>query len=273
MRITIRSPPVDQRGDVEPYVALGVGLRRGHEVCVATHADFEGLIAATALPFSHWKKAAGPSRRTTRVTGCCMPATTPSPSCVTSRPAPAVGAQAAAPLLARLPRGRRDSFHGHRVPLAEAVAERGHLPVVWTSLMPLAPSRFQASCLFSPWPSSVPGSSVYNLMTHAMTGWGMWLLLGRALNRARRDVLGLPPVPIYGPIASYLAPRLCLDGYGADVAPPPPDWGVRHHVTGYGSVPRLDQLRVFCHQRGLARLLNLGRAVCVFGAICLATED
>ena len=36
--------------------------------------------------------------------------------------------------------------------LAEAVAEREHLPVVWTSLMPLAPSRFQASCLFPPWP-------------------------------------------------------------------------------------------------------------------------
>jgi UDP:flavonoid glycosyltransferase YjiC (YdhE family) len=61
----------------------------------------------------------------------------------------------------------------------------------------------------------------------------MWLLLGQALNRARRDVLGLPPIPFYGPISSFLAPRLCLDGYSALVMPPPPDWGVRHHVTGY----------------------------------------
>jgi sterol 3beta-glucosyltransferase len=53
---------------------------------------------------------------------------------------------------------------------------------------------------------------VYNLATHAVTGWGMWLLLGTALDRARRDVLGLPPIPFYGPVASILAPRRCLDG-------------------------------------------------------------
>ncbi len=70
-------------------------------------------------------------------------------------------------------------------------------------------------------------------MTHAATGLGMWLPLGPALNRARRDVLGLPPVPIYGTIAAFMAPRLCLDGYSPHVVPPPPDWGDRHHVTGY----------------------------------------
>ena len=233
MRITI--PTTGSRGDVEPYVALGVGLRaRGHEVCVATHADFEGLIRSHGLAFQSLEE--GGRALQANDTGDRMLH---------------AGSNAFA-FLRDFARLRRPLLHKllHRCwlacrgadvilstdtefLLAEAVAEREHLPVVWTSLMPLAPSRFQASCLFPPWPRWVPGSSVYNLTTHAMTGWGMWLLLGRALNRARRDVLGLPPVPIYGPIASYLAPRLCLDGYSAHVAPPPPDWGVRHHVTGY----------------------------------------
>jgi sterol 3beta-glucosyltransferase len=117
--------------------------------------------------------------------------------------------------------------------LAESIAEHERLPVVWASLMPFAPSRFQPSCLFPPWPRWLPGSSAYNLLTHALTGGGMWFLVRSELNRARHDVLGLPPLPIYGPIASYFAPRLCLDGYSTHVSPPPPDWGDRHHVTGY----------------------------------------
>jgi hypothetical protein len=50
MRITI--PTTGSRGDVEPYIALGVGLRaRGHEVCVATHANFEKAVCQHGLEF------------------------------------------------------------------------------------------------------------------------------------------------------------------------------------------------------------------------------
>ena len=48
-----------------------------------------------------------------------------------------------------------------------------------------------------------------------------------------RDVLGLPPFPLYGPVKSFTNPRLCLDGYSTLVVPPPPDWGLSHQVTGY----------------------------------------
>jgi sterol 3beta-glucosyltransferase len=50
MRITI--PTTGSRGDVQPYVAFGVGLQaRGHHVCLATHADFEDLVRARGLEF------------------------------------------------------------------------------------------------------------------------------------------------------------------------------------------------------------------------------
>ncbi len=50
MRITI--PTTGSRGDVQPYVALGVGLQaRGHQVCVATHADFKDVVRSHGLTF------------------------------------------------------------------------------------------------------------------------------------------------------------------------------------------------------------------------------
>lgn len=220
---------------MQPYVALGVGLQaRGHEVRLSTHADFESFIHGHGLAFQPLEPG-----------GQALQASDTGDRMLHA------GSNAFA-FLREFTRLRRPLLHdllnrcwlacrgadvilstSTEFLLTEAVAEREHRPVVWTSIMPVAPSRFQASCLFPPWPRWLPGSRVYNLMTHAATGWGMWLQLGPALNRARRDVLGLPPVPIYGPVASYLAPRLCLDGYSAQVAPPPPDWGARHHVTGY----------------------------------------
>jgi UDP:flavonoid glycosyltransferase YjiC (YdhE family) len=37
---------------VQPYAGLGLGLRaRGHQVCIATHADFEGFVRRHGLDF------------------------------------------------------------------------------------------------------------------------------------------------------------------------------------------------------------------------------
>jgi sterol 3beta-glucosyltransferase len=233
MRITI--PTTGSRGDVEPYVALGVGLRaRGHEVCLATHDDFESVIRGHGLAFQSLEGDSQALQASD--TGDRMLHAGSNPFVFLSE-----FTRLRRPLLHDLLHNCWRACRGADVILstssefllAESVAEREHLPVVWASIMPFAPSRFQPSCLFPQWPRWVPGSSVYNLLTHAATGWGMWLLLGTALNRARRDVLGLPPLPIYGPVASFMAPRLCLDGYSAHVVPPPQDWNAHHHVTGY----------------------------------------
>lgn len=50
MRIAIIA--LGSRGDVQPHVALGVGLRRaGHSVRVVTSSDFGGLVRAHGLEF------------------------------------------------------------------------------------------------------------------------------------------------------------------------------------------------------------------------------
>ena len=41
------------RGDVQPFIALGVGLQQaGHQVQLATYSDFESLIRSYGLSFS-----------------------------------------------------------------------------------------------------------------------------------------------------------------------------------------------------------------------------
>ena len=50
MRVAI--PALGTRGDVQPYVALGVGLRRaGHEVLVCTLGEFRGLVEGHGLEY------------------------------------------------------------------------------------------------------------------------------------------------------------------------------------------------------------------------------
>lgn len=232
----MEAEPCESQSQPQGHEAMSSPMSRWASVCkrVATHADFKDVVRSHGLTFESLELGGQLLQATD--TGDRMLHAGSNPFAFMSE-----FTRLRRPLLHDLLRNCWRACRGADVILstssefllAESIAEREHLPVVWASVIPFAPSRFQASCLFPQWPRWFPGSSVYNLMTHAATGGGMWLLLRTALNRARRDVLGLPPLPIYGSIASFLAPRLCLDGYSAHVAPPPPDWNAHHHVTGY----------------------------------------
>jgi sterol 3beta-glucosyltransferase len=51
MRIAIIA--MGSRGDVQPYIALGTGLKAaGHAVRLVTHENFEALVSAYRLEFS-----------------------------------------------------------------------------------------------------------------------------------------------------------------------------------------------------------------------------
>ena len=51
MKITVVT--VGTRGDVEPFVALGLGLQKaGHTIKIATHAMFENFVRGYGLDFA-----------------------------------------------------------------------------------------------------------------------------------------------------------------------------------------------------------------------------
>jgi UDP:flavonoid glycosyltransferase YjiC (YdhE family) len=233
MHITI--PTTGSRGDVQPYVALGAGLRAaGHRVCVATHANFEAFVRGHGLDFFALE-ADGQSLQGSD-TGDRMLKSGSNPFTFLTE-----FARLRRPLVASMTRDCLRACEGSDLILltntefliGHAVAEKLRLPTVWSALQPVAPTRHLVNSLFPAVPRWLPGGGLYNLATHLITGEMLWQLTRKAINEARREVLGLKPIWFLGPMLTYFFPPLCLDGYSSHVVPRPRDWGSHRHVTGY----------------------------------------
>jgi UDP:flavonoid glycosyltransferase YjiC (YdhE family) len=70
-------------------------------------------------------------------------------------------------------------------------------------------------------------------LTHLLAGGCLWAHLRPLINRARCDVLGLPPFALLGPPMAFFERTPTLAAYSPRVIPRPPDWGANQHVTGY----------------------------------------
>jgi sterol 3beta-glucosyltransferase len=233
MRITI--PTTGSRGDVQPYVALGKGLQnQGHEVCLATHANFDTFVRGHGLDF-YALEADGQALQGSD-TGDRMIRTGEDWFAFLCE-----FARLRRPLIASM---MENFFHAcenadlifltnTEFLIGHAVAEKLKVPTVWTALQPVAPTRYLVNSIFPPMADRVPGSGLYNLGTHLAVSGLLWQLLRPAINDARQKVLGLWPINFLGPLIAYFFPPLCLDGYSSHVVPRPPDWGSHRHVTGY----------------------------------------
>jgi UDP:flavonoid glycosyltransferase YjiC (YdhE family) len=233
VRIVI--PITGSRGDVQPYLALGKGLRAaGHEVRVATHADFASPVLAQGLEFF---PVAGSSRELhTTEAARRMLAAGRNPF-VYLRELVRLREPIMQELMARCAESGRGADLVVLTPtallLGLSAAEKWGLPVCIAALQPTAPSRFLANCLFPDLPAWVPGRRLYNSLSHLLAGGCLWAFLRPLINKARGEVLGLPPLPLQGPPLAFFKGTPTLAGYSARVIPRPPDWGATHHVTGY----------------------------------------
>jgi UDP:flavonoid glycosyltransferase YjiC (YdhE family) len=220
---------VGSRGDVDPFVALGVGLRRaGHSVRLATHAVYEPDARAAGLDFAplpgdpHRLRAEleagfdGTKRdqlRFIRFIGRAadqLAHDTTRAGLVACRDAEAII--------------YRDALAFVGYSLAEAVNAR---PVV-AALQPRAPTRAFA------YPRALPFGGTVNLLDHHLTLHIFWQLFRRRVNRWRQKDLGLAPFPLTGPYADGRRRRVpTLFGFSSAIVPRPPDWPVWYHVTGF----------------------------------------
>jgi UDP:flavonoid glycosyltransferase YjiC (YdhE family) len=233
LRIVI--PATGSRGDVQPYLALGRGFRAaGHEVRIATHADFGPSVLAQGLEFV---AVAGSSRElhsgevARRMTNAGRNFVTFLRELVRLRE------PLMQELIARSAAACRDADFVVLAPTTLLVglsaAQKWNLPYCITSFQPTAPSRHLANCLFPELPAWLPGRGTYNYLTHLVAGGCLWASLRPLINQARRDVLDLPPFPALGPPVALFETTPTLAGYSPRVIPRPPDWGDNQHVTGY----------------------------------------
>jgi sterol 3beta-glucosyltransferase len=230
MNIVITSFGV--RGDVQPYLALAVGLQRsGHRVTLATSRDFSEWIEScgvTAHPTPHSMFALMRRPETRAVLTGRNPLRQMRLFRETMRQVAASGevlwaAMQAADFVIQSPTstGALEAAHARGVPVALA------------SPLPFAATRAYPSFFLGPLQRSL--GKRYNGLTHALTHRMLWSLMGAPLTNPLRKKLGLKPWRSFTGVMAQ-ARRLgapMLYGYSAYVVPRPEDWDETQHITGY----------------------------------------
>jgi sterol 3beta-glucosyltransferase len=231
MRIAIMAP--GSRGDVEPYLALGKGLgQAGHTVRLVTHQNFEGFVSSHGVEF--WPIEGNVQEI---AQSGDMRALLERGNFLAIMSQMAKEAQRGALALAE---GGLAACRGTDLVIAGiggvfvgiALAEKLRLPLLQAYYIPFTPTRAYASFLLPKLPPWFGGA--LNRLSHQLARQVMWQGFRSADRVARRDVLGLPAAPLWGPFsADHFRRHPILYGYSSSVIPKPPDWDDNTHVTGY----------------------------------------
>ncbi len=220
------------RGDVQPYVALGQGLRlAGHAVRVLSHENYRALIESQGLEF--WPVhgdaqavAESEAMRAALEKGSFVAITRE-----TAKQAKRAAVQWAADGMAAC-RGVDLIVAGvGGLFLALALAEKLTIPFLPAYLFPFTPTSAFPGVLLPPYR---PQLKVVNLASHHLVRQAMWQGSRSADGLMRSSVLDLPAAPFFGPFAAErLRHTPVLYGFSPLVIPKPDDWGEMVHVTGY----------------------------------------
>ncbi|MBM3473172.1 MAG: glycosyltransferase family 1 protein [Armatimonadetes bacterium] len=238
MRITVVAP--GSRGDVQPFVALGRGLREaGHALRVVTHQDFEPLVSGQGLEFrllagnmgailrgQSGRDLMGKGRGVVGLVGQMMRVMKPMARQLVSDAWE--GCQGADLLLT----GGSAIFGG--LP----VASRLGIPLIQAHVQPVpaTPTRAFPCALMPPPPLRLGGG--LNRLTHVLAEQAFVRAFRPAVESALRDLVG--PIPgTAGDRRRRPGPRCpVLYGFSTHVVPRPDDWDDSVHVTGYWFLER-----------------------------------
>ncbi len=223
------------RGDVEPYLALGLGLRRaGHDVLIATHRDFEDDIRAHSFDFH------------------------PLPG--SSDELSTIFASVGIGRVAMLQSWRR--LADFATPLIRELWNEAHLAcldadVVVHSMLTsfiaqhIAKMNGQVSIGSLLYPIFTPTKELpvpmlaggdygpkLNYFSHSAFNWITNTFSRSAYSLVRRSDPGLPPAPDWPYGSGPDGPALVLYAFSPSIIPPPSDWDESRVVTGYWQLER-----------------------------------
>jgi UDP:flavonoid glycosyltransferase YjiC (YdhE family) len=229
MKVTIIAP--GSRGDVQPYVALGKGVKEaGHAVRVLATQDFQSLVTAYGLDFFDM----GGSMQTVAQS---MQGLLEQGNFL--RILSSMG-DAAQSLVSQASESGLVACQGSDLIIAGmgglfvglALSEKLGIPFVQAFYFPFTPTREFPNALVPLPLTRLP--SWANRLSHRLAQQMLWQNYRAADNKARREILQMAPAPFWGPFASlHRQERTILYGYSPQVLPPPKDWDDFIHVTGY----------------------------------------
>jgi len=219
------------RGDVQPHVALGVGLRRaGHSVRVVTSSDFGDLVGAHQLDFCDTgvsTQAIANEMHDLLEAGNFLKIMT-----AMGVSAERVAIQAATTGLSACEEADLILSGLGGLFVGQALAEKLAIPFVQAHLYPFTPTR-EFPGVLTPVPQ-IPLMSWANAPSHRVTQQMLWQTTRSADATIRVKVLGLKPSGFWGPFATLAGTgHLSLYGYSQHVIPVPQDWSSQNRVTGY----------------------------------------
>jgi sterol 3beta-glucosyltransferase len=235
MKITIIA--IGTRGDVQPYVALGLGLQgAGHRVRLAACANFKEFVSDRGLDFfpircdpREWlesdagrdwlKSSRNPIKFIRGLTHLMQPSMERSlaDSWTASQGADAI-------IYSLLAIG---GYH---------IAEKLRVPSFAALIHPARRTRAFPSIAIH---EKFSLGGYFNLLTHVAAEQLFWHPFRRLINKWRGQTLGLPPAHFFGPWGQMVKQKSpYLFGYSPSVVPKPRDWGEWLHVTGYWFLER-----------------------------------
>lgn len=231
MRITLLA--LGTRGDVQPLVALGVGLQQTgrHQARVVAPDEFDAFVSSQGLDFVpvgiNVRELLGTVSLTARVESGGNMLLWVRQILYTLQP-----------MFERMMGNLWSACQGAEAIVCSTmgigayhVAEKLGVPCYWTLPFPgLARTRAFPNVVFP----SLPLGGAYNLVTHILAEQLMQQLTGRFLNQWRRRV-NLPSISLFRWPYNQLhgQPVPILYSFSPLLIPKPPDWGENIHITGY----------------------------------------
>ncbi len=230
MKITIIT--TGSRGDIQPYIALGVGLKNaGHGVKLTTHSVYEEWITEHGLDFA--PLAGNPLQ--------LMQSGDAQEWLESGQNLIKFWGEFLGMLKPLIKQAMQDSWaacEGADLILPSSLSYYGGvtaseglgIPWMQTYLQPIHATReFSSSILSGMW---LGGAG--NWLSHWITGYSYWWMLRGTYNTVRKELYGSKPWPlkgIFGDIDKQGIPALY--GFSPSIVPKPRDWADHLHVTGY----------------------------------------
>ncbi|MBD2365313.1 glycosyltransferase family 1 protein [Anabaena minutissima FACHB-250] len=251
MKITILT--MGSRGDVQPYIALGVGLQKaGYKVRLATHDTFKDLIISYGLDFF---SISGDIQSITQdETGKKMIEAGGNPFIVLKRLSKALE-----PIIEEslnqcwlacqdtdLIIGGSIAFWGYDI------AQKLSLPFVFAPLQPIYPTHSFINPLCPPW---LRLGGWVNRQSYIWISQIFWQVFRNPVNRWRVETLEQSPNHQCLFLTEKWDKVPKLFGYSPSVIPTPTDWNELCHVAGYWFLESPDD---FEPPPGLLRFLDAG---------------
>ncbi|QDL08596.1 glycosyltransferase [Brasilonema octagenarum UFV-E1] len=230
MRIAIIA--LGSQGDVQPYVALGKGLKQaGHVVRVLTHENFEDLVSSHGLDFWAFQGNVQQIIETQKMRELLEKGNFLGIMFHTAKESQRLAINWAQEGLVAC-QGMDMLLTGvGGLYIGISLAQKLRLPLLQAYVFPFTPTKAFPGVVFAQ--SIAKFGSAVNWLSHHLIRQIMWQGFRTADASARKQVLNLPVAPFFGPYnATCLHRYPILYGFSPSIIPQPSDWK-NTHVTGY----------------------------------------